>query len=336
MYARFHMQYLCVALLCYRNWALRVGLSCILLGMVRCAISCVTSVTNSYCFKTVSVSNKTLNDPECFMDVFTKHAYKSCFLRGPLDLHTQTQHIVFKLYSWLWMCWLRKSQPSVGKKSQRTLRKHSLESRNRSTAYLISFLYMHTYLVSDLISALFFLIHERLLYKCYISLIQLQQLLICIFGKRNNFQHHQTEELYVHALRHMTALYLMLLMYNTNDQKMACIMPVVLGEEMCSISDLQTSQKLIVLCYTFIFSFHVRCLFELNKKHMKKKKEMHYKIYWAYILKYCQISIYMNRQEGFWKVWWSLASQWQHYIVAWTSRRTTKITKWIISISEQP
>lgn len=47
-------------------------------------------------------------------------------------------------------------------------------------------------------------------------------------------------------------------------------MLVVQGEEMCSISDLQTSQKLIVLCYTFIFSFHVRCLFELNTKHMKK------------------------------------------------------------------
>lgn len=53
-------------------------------------------------------------------------------------------------------------------------------------------------------------------------------------------------------------------------KKMACIMLVVQGEEMCSISDLQTSQKLIVLCYTFIFSFHVRCLFELNTKHMKK------------------------------------------------------------------
>lgn len=45
---------------------------------------------------------------------------------------------------------------------------------------------------------------------------------------------------------------------------------VVQGEEMCSISDPQTSQKLIVLCYTFIFSFHVRCLLELNTKHMKK------------------------------------------------------------------
>lgn len=104
------------------------------------------------------------------------------------------------------------------------------------------------------------------------SLIQLQQLPICIFGKGNDFQHYQTEELYVHAHRHMTALYLMLLMYNTNDQKMACIMPAVPGEEMCSISDLRTSQELIVLCYTFIFSFHVSCLFELNKKHIKKKK----------------------------------------------------------------
>lgn len=58
-------------------------------------------------------------------------------------------------------------------------------------------------------------------------------------------------------------------------------MLVVQGEELCSISDPQTSQKLIVLCYTFIFSFHVRCLFELNMEHMKK--EMHYKIYWVYI-----------------------------------------------------
>lgn len=117
------------------------------------------------------------------------------------------------------------------------------------------------------------------------SLIQLQQLPICIFGKGNDFQHYQTEELYVHAHRHMTALYLMLLMYNTNDQKMACIMPAVPGEEMCSISDLRTSQELIVLCYTFIFSFHVSCLFELNKKHIKKKKKKKCitKIYWAYI-----------------------------------------------------
>lgn len=125
-------------------------------------------------------------------------------------------------------------------------------------------------MVSDLIYALFFLIHEGLHYKCYMSLIWLQQLPICVSGKRNYFQRYQTKELSVHSLRPMTALYLMLLKYNTNDQKMACIMLVVQGEELCSISDPQTSQKLIVLCYTFIFSFHVGCLFELNMEHMKK------------------------------------------------------------------
>jgi len=134
----------------------------------------------------------------------------------------------------------------------------------------MKFFFVYILLVSDLISALFLLIHEGLHYKCYMSLIWLQQLLICVSGKQNYFQRYRTKELSVHALRHMTALYLMLLMYNTNDQKMACIMLVVQGEEMCSISDPQTSQKLIVLCYTFIFSFHVRCLFELNTKHMKK------------------------------------------------------------------
>lgn len=55
---------------------------CHILGIVRCAVSCVTSVTNSYCFKTVSVSNKTLNNPESFMDIFTKYAYKPCFLEA--------------------------------------------------------------------------------------------------------------------------------------------------------------------------------------------------------------------------------------------------------------
>lgn len=87
----------------------------------------------------------------------------------------------------------------------------------------------------------------------------------------------------------------MLLMYNTNDQKMACIMLVVQGEELCSISDPQTSQKLIVLCYTFIFSFHVRRLFELNMEHMKKGNALQNLLG----IHLCRKSIYMKRPKRF-------------------------------------
>lgn len=108
--------------------------------------------------------------------------------------------------------------------------KHSLDNNgggNRKNSLLnLSFFFflISILLVSDLISALFFLIHEGLHYKCYMPLIRLRQLLICVSGKQNYLQHYQTEELSVHALRHTMALYLMLLMYNINGQKMACIM----------------------------------------------------------------------------------------------------------------
>lgn len=72
-------------------------------------------------------------------------------------------------------------------------------------------------------------------------------------------------------------------------------MLVVQGEELCSISDPQTSQKLIVLCYTFIFSFHVRCLFELNMEHMKKGNALQNLLG----IPLCQKSIYMKRPKGF-------------------------------------
>lgn len=90
---------------------------------------------------------------------------------------------------------------------------HRLEDEGGQTEnQLTQLLALYMLLVSDLFPALFFLIREGLHYKCYMSLIRLQQLPICVSGKQNHIQNYQTKELSVHALRHMTVCYSMLLM----------------------------------------------------------------------------------------------------------------------------